>query len=128
MESQRSFLVIGLLLVSFLLWQQWQIDYGPKPVAQVSEQPMGSMASDAPSSDAPSSSADVPASSEVQNGIPLTSGSNSAQLISVQTDTFDNSIIKASIYLQLTYLIITLIFLIPLWLRALTPHSQSRVF
>lgn len=89
MESQRSFLVIGLLLVSFLLWQQWQIDYGPKPVAQVSEQPMGSMASDAPSSDAPSSSADVPASSEVQNGIPLTSGSNSAQLISVQTDTFD---------------------------------------
>lgn len=32
MESQRSFLIIALALVSFLLWQQWQVDYGPKPV------------------------------------------------------------------------------------------------
>lgn len=32
MESQRSFLIIGLALVSFLLWQQWQVEYGPKPV------------------------------------------------------------------------------------------------
>ena len=32
MESLRSFLVIALALVSFLLWQQWQVDYGPKPV------------------------------------------------------------------------------------------------
>jgi YidC/Oxa1 family membrane protein insertase len=36
MESQRSFLLIGLAMVSFLLWQQWQIDYGPKPVQQSS--------------------------------------------------------------------------------------------
>lgn len=34
MESQRSFLLIGLAMVSFLLWQQWQIDYGPKPIEQ----------------------------------------------------------------------------------------------
>ncbi|SVB26402.1 uncharacterized protein METZ01_LOCUS179256, partial [marine metagenome] len=32
MESQRSFLIIGLALVSFLLWQSWQKDYGPQPV------------------------------------------------------------------------------------------------
>jgi YidC/Oxa1 family membrane protein insertase len=32
MESQRSFLLIGLALVSFLLWQQWQVDYSPAPV------------------------------------------------------------------------------------------------
>ena len=32
MESQRSFLIIALALVSFLLWQQWQVDYGPKPM------------------------------------------------------------------------------------------------
>lgn len=32
MESQRSFLVIALALVSFLMWQQWNVDYGPKPV------------------------------------------------------------------------------------------------
>lgn len=32
MESQRSFLVLGLAMVSFLLWTEWQNDYGPKPV------------------------------------------------------------------------------------------------
>ena len=31
MESQRSFLVIGLVLVSFLLYQQWLVDYSPNP-------------------------------------------------------------------------------------------------
>ncbi len=35
MESQRSFLVIALALVSFLLWQQWQVDYSPKPVVNL---------------------------------------------------------------------------------------------
>lgn len=33
MDSQRSFLVIALAIVSFFLWQEWQKDYGPKPVA-----------------------------------------------------------------------------------------------
>ncbi|XOV80041.1 MAG: membrane protein insertase YidC [Aestuariibacter sp.] len=37
MESQRSFLLIGLALVSFLLWQQWQVDYGPAPVAATTQ-------------------------------------------------------------------------------------------
>ena len=31
MESQRNLLFIGLLVVSFLLWQQWQTDKAPKP-------------------------------------------------------------------------------------------------
>lgn len=38
MESQRSLLVIGLALVSFLLWQQWNIDTAPKPVAPLTQQ------------------------------------------------------------------------------------------
>lgn len=38
MESQRNLLVIGLLVVSYLLWQQWNIDKAPKPqAAQVSQ-------------------------------------------------------------------------------------------
>ncbi|MGL5949097.1 MAG: membrane protein insertase YidC [Aeromonas sp.] len=32
MESQRNLLLIGLLFVSFLLWQQWEADKAPKPV------------------------------------------------------------------------------------------------
>lgn len=31
MESQRNLLLIGLLFVSFLLWQQWESDKAPKP-------------------------------------------------------------------------------------------------
>lgn len=38
MESQRSILVIGLALVSFLLWQQWNIDTAPKPATPVTQQ------------------------------------------------------------------------------------------
>ncbi|MBE0364543.1 YidC/Oxa1 family membrane protein insertase [Pseudoalteromonas ulvae UL12] len=33
MESQRTFLFIGLMLVSFLLFQEWNSDYGPQPQA-----------------------------------------------------------------------------------------------
>lgn len=55
MESQRPFLIIALAFVTFLLYQQWQLDYGPKP-APVTQQTsdLSSPASDnAPSSDIP---------------------------------------------------------------------------
>ncbi|MBO1256787.1 membrane protein insertase YidC [Alteromonas sp. 5E99-2] len=48
MESQRSFLIIGLALVSFMLWQQWQVDYGPQPIEPIAEQAL------LPESDTPS--------------------------------------------------------------------------
>lgn len=55
MESQRSFLVIGLVMVSFLLWQEWQKDYGPQPIqpvateqAQLNDAPAGTPAADVP--------------------------------------------------------------------------------
>lgn len=38
MESQRNLLLIGLLFVSFLLWQQWEADKAPKPVPTVAAQ------------------------------------------------------------------------------------------
>jgi len=82
MESQRSFLVIGLALVSFLLWQQWQMDYGPKPVQQ--EQ----ILSGAPDTPMPSAQAnkDVP-HSDVK---PIaTSGPVSNKLIKVETDSLE---------------------------------------
>lgn len=79
MESQRSFLVIGLALVSFLLWQQWQMDYGPKPVQQ--EQVLPTTA------DAPVASAqenrDVP-QSEVRPNLSTTAAAH--KLIEVETD------------------------------------------
>ena len=32
-EQIRMFLIIGLCVVSYLLWDAWQRDYGPKPAA-----------------------------------------------------------------------------------------------
>ena len=77
MESQRSFLFIALLVVSFLLFQQWQIENAPEPTEQAISQ--GSSVT-ADTDDF------VPASSEV--GAPASSQKNStnAQLISVETD------------------------------------------
>ena len=52
MESQRNILVIALLLVSFLIWQQWQTDKAPQPeVAQQSTQSNTGDASFVPESD-----------------------------------------------------------------------------
>ncbi|MBU3003461.1 membrane protein insertase YidC [Paraglaciecola arctica] len=87
MESQRSFLLIGLAMVGFLLWQQWQLDYGPKPVetAQTVNQQQNI------TSDMPTSSEDVPvASSNGQNY--LASSVQSGKTILIKTDTLDLTI------------------------------------
>lgn len=95
MESQRSFLVIGLALVSFLLWQQWQKDYGPQPVQPAAvTQNVESQSEGVPSfdstpasgeqNDIPASTADVPASAHVE---PAPAATN--RIVHVTTDTLD---------------------------------------
>jgi len=75
MESLRSFLVIALAFVSFLLWQQWQVDYGPKPVVT------------APTTQTTSTSADLQLSSS-SPATPNTTvaANNTVQLVEVKTD------------------------------------------
>ncbi|WP_026376040.1 membrane protein insertase YidC [Aestuariibacter salexigens] len=89
MESQRSFLVIGLALVSFLLWQQWQIDYGPAPVQDVtSEQQLND--SGAPSGTSDSASSEfVPVDESTPVEPSVNRPENGAQRIRVLTDTLD---------------------------------------
>ena len=77
MESQRNILLIGLLFVSFLLWQQWQTDKAPKPVATES-----SLVANATSSH----SADVP---EADTGVPAVAVIENGKLITVKTDQLD---------------------------------------
>ncbi|WMB73057.1 membrane protein insertase YidC [Shewanella oncorhynchi] len=77
MESQRNILLIGLLFVSFLLWQQWQADKAPKPVATES-----SLVANAASSH----SADVP---EADTGVPAAAVTANSKLIMVKTDQLD---------------------------------------
>ncbi|MDR8525864.1 MULTISPECIES: membrane protein insertase YidC [Shewanella] len=61
MESQRNILLIGLLFVSFLLWQQWQADKAPQPVAAQTQSSIpASTVADAHSSDVPDADSAVP--------------------------------------------------------------------
>ncbi|MDC0601696.1 membrane protein insertase YidC [Aliiglaciecola sp.] len=89
MESQRNFLLIGLVLVSFLLWQQWQTDYGPKPVQPT--QTVEQVAPGTPSANIPqvtesTNDSDVPVSEE--SVVPVAAADPQA-LIKVTTDTLD---------------------------------------
>ncbi|RLV60829.1 membrane protein insertase YidC [Parashewanella curva] len=76
MESQRNILLIGLLLVSFLLWQQWQVDKNPQPTQTAQQtQTTGNAINHAGTSDVP----------EAEHSVP-TSVTASTQLIEVTTD------------------------------------------
>ena len=85
MESQRSFLLIGLAMVGFLLWQQWQLDYGPQPVAPITNTQQASTDLDMPESD------DVPTATSDGQSMMLSSGRN-GEIITVTTDTLILSI------------------------------------
>lgn len=94
MEQQRSLLILGLAMVSFLLWQQWQVDYGPKPIEPiVSEQATNPVDQGVPSSstgqqldnNATSANSDVPAA-QATPSVELVKQNN---LITVTTDTLE---------------------------------------
>jgi YidC/Oxa1 family membrane protein insertase len=75
MESQRSFLVIALALVSFLMWQQWNVDYGPKPVVPAATSQTTTSSADLQLSASGSNTAAAPEVKAAQ-----------AQLVEVKTD------------------------------------------
>lgn len=81
MESQRSLLVIGLALVSFLLWQQWNIANAPQPVTPAAEVNQNSA----------TSSADLQLTTADAEQTPATTTA-SARIITVSTDVFNLSI------------------------------------
>lgn len=47
MDSQRNLFLVALLFVSFLIWQAWQTDHNPQPVAQTAGQSISDTASQA---------------------------------------------------------------------------------
>ncbi|WP_434939561.1 membrane protein insertase YidC [Shewanella sp. HL-SH8] len=59
MESQRNILLIGLLFVSFLMWQQWQTDKTPQPVA-IESSVVASTANNSQTSDVPDADTSLP--------------------------------------------------------------------
>lgn len=85
MESQKSFLLIGLALVSYLLWEQWQLDHAPKslPTPTQIEQTAAGVQPSAIESDVP-----------VSNNAEALVTTNNAATIEVTTD-----VVKAKINL-----------------------------
>ena len=71
MDSRRSLLVLALLFISFLVYQQWQMDKNPSPAVEQTS----SMVSDVPASS--SSSAQIAADSTVKG-----------RLITLENDVF----------------------------------------
>jgi len=91
MESQRSFLIIGLALVSFLLWQQWQKDYGPQPIQTVETEQTQQSAQGVPSfeGNTASQNEDVPQVDSVPALQPAASNTAANRIIEIKTDTLD---------------------------------------
>ncbi|WP_438499328.1 membrane protein insertase YidC [Alteromonas australica] len=89
MESQRSFLIIGLAFVSFMLWQQWQEDYGPQPVQPIEAQQTTPVSQGVPSFDDSQSQQDVPTGNSVPAAVPSNQAANTNRIIEVKTDTLD---------------------------------------
>jgi YidC/Oxa1 family membrane protein insertase len=89
MESQRSFLIIGLGLVSFLLYQQWLVDYSPTPqVTPQIEQTNNNIVGSA-----------LPSSIDTNSDLPLAPSSGIVEtpkqeqhLVTITTDTFEVNI------------------------------------
>lgn len=88
MESQRSFLIIGLALVSFLLWQQWHKDYGPQPAEPTAQEQVQQTAQGVPSFEDVSNE-DVPRGDSVPTVQTADASQTSARIIEVKTDTLD---------------------------------------
>jgi YidC/Oxa1 family membrane protein insertase len=78
MDNLRFVLFAFLILLSFMLWQQWQVDYGPKPEAAQ------------PSAAAPNAKPDVPTSARGVDDIAQKTEASAAaiphQRIKVSTD------------------------------------------
>ncbi|QIR16047.1 membrane protein insertase YidC [Shewanella aestuarii] len=78
MESQRNILLIGLLFVSFLMWQQWQDDKAPQPAVATQSVSQVNVPTD--------HSADVPEADSTGLPVNLPATNN---LISIKTDQLD---------------------------------------
>jgi len=79
MESQRTFLLIGLMLVSFLLFQEWDNDYN-KPKADPSATTQTLQAN------SPESDDYIPSSSD--SGLPASATLAKRSVIEIKTDVF----------------------------------------
>ena len=94
MGSQRNLLFIGLLVVSFLLWQQWQTDKAPKPqqVATATQQQGDNFV---PETSSGTTTSDVPAEKAVTTNRKLIS--ITSDQLQLQVDPVGGDIVEAKL-------------------------------
>lgn len=79
MDNLRFVLIMAFVMISYMLWEAWQFDYGPKPQLPISDTPT-----------LMSSGADTPAGNGEQGAAQAEAAPvNSAKIIRVKTDVFD---------------------------------------
>ena len=87
MDNVRLFLFMALAFLGMLLYQAWQEDYGPKPVATAENaNPAETVAGDTPT--APRQ-ADIDNAAPSVPGVPTPEAAKSSGLIKIVTDTLD---------------------------------------
>ena len=100
MDNQRLFLFAGLGLILMIIYQQWQLDYAPEPVATQNQTTDGTTSSSAPRSEdlpevaAGASTDSTPSSSGTSLQLPSAEDNSDSKgrVISVSTDTYDVSL------------------------------------
>jgi len=105
MSSTRSFLLLALLAISYMLYSAWEQDYGLKPAAPTLAAATGSSATPATAA----AGNDVPAAATTANAVPTPSAADAGkepavQTISVATDvlhveisTLGGSVVRADL-------------------------------
>ncbi len=85
MDNIRFLLVIALAMISYMLWEAWQLDYGPKPteIAEVEQPTIQDSKQDLPGLD-PSQQAEAEKTAEAVPALEVPSD----KIITVKTDVF----------------------------------------
>lgn len=98
MEMRRTFIIIAIAVVSYLMLLAWQKDYGPKPEPEVAATAATATANkpvaDVPSAAAPVTAAnsDIPVAPQKVDVAPTTSNTSSTSLIRISSDVLNIAI------------------------------------
>ncbi|QWF71199.1 membrane protein insertase YidC [Methylomonas paludis] len=84
MDNIRFVLVMAMLMISYMLWESWQIDYGPKPQAIISDTPVVSSTESTTAS--PNQAQSL--TGQQNSNVPVPAAHSQDKIISVKTDVF----------------------------------------
>lgn len=83
MDNIRFVLIMAMLMISYMLWESWQIDYGPKPQAIISDKPNVSSLDSGNVVAAP-----VAANPQSQSAAVLSAAQPQAKVVTIKTDVY----------------------------------------